>query len=89
MNQYVLVWKKFSKLLMRKENNLAENSVFVNAVQFLGNTNKNLLTVVASVEVTWRDMLVSLCVLFILFILFTTCICYFIFKIKLIWETVL
>lgn len=89
MNQYVLVWKKFSKLLMRKENNLAENSVFVNAVQFLGNTNKNLLTVVASVEVTWRDMLVSLCVLFILFILFTTCICYFIFKIKLIWETVI
>ena len=89
MNQYVLVWKKFSKLLMRKKNNLAENSVFVNAVQFLGNTNKNLLTVVASVEVTWRDMLVSLCVLFILFILFTTCICYFIFKIKLIWETVL
>ena len=89
MNQYVLVWKKFSKLLMRKKNNLAENSVFVNAVQFLGNTNKNLLTVVASVEVTWRDMLVSLCVIFILFILFTTCICYFIFKIKLIWETVL
>lgn len=89
MNQYVLVWKKFSKLLIRKENNLAENSVFVNAVQFLGNTNKNLLTVVASVEVTWRDMLVSLCVIFILFILFTTCICYFIFKIKLIWETVL
>ena len=89
MNQYVLVWKKFSKLLMRKENNLAENSVFVNAVQFLGNTNKNLLTVVASVEVTWRDMLVSLCVLFILFILFTTCICYFIFKMKLIWETVI
>ena len=47
---------------MRKKNNLAENSVFVNAVQFLGNTNKNLLTVVASVEVTCRDMLVSLCV---------------------------
>lgn len=87
MNQYVLVWKKFSKLLVRKENNNAEKNVFVNAVQFLGSINKNLLTVVASVEVTWRDILVSLRVIFVLFILFTTCICYFTLKIKLIWET--
>lgn len=87
MNQYVLIWKKFYKLLVRKENNNAENNVFVNAVQFLGSINKNLLTVVASVEVPWRDILFSLCVIFVLFILFTTCICYFTFKIKLIWET--
>lgn len=61
MNQCVLVCKKFSKFLMRKEDNMAENNVFVNVIQFLGSINKNLLTVVASVEVTWRDILVSLC----------------------------